>query len=117
MPPTVIVWTTVTNTSLVQTVSVQGAGVAAVVGDIEELTESGTEVSSLVELGVIEKGNPRLGAELGKLALVAVSTRLELTELALASLSIDKDDRTLRMELVALNPVVIVGIVPARLIV
>ena len=124
MPPTVTVWTTVTNTLLVQTAPVQTAGVAALVAvddsdseDIEELTGIGIEVNSLVEVGIVEKGSPELEVELGKLPLVALPTRLALTELALASLAVDKDDRTLRTELVALKPVVIIGIVPARLIV
>jgi hypothetical protein len=113
------------NTLLVQTVPVQGAGVSALevcddgvsTEDIEELTGIGVEVKTLVKVGVVEKGSPELEAELGKLVLVALPTRRELTELALASLSVDKDDRTLRTEPVALNPVVIVGVVPARLIV
>lgn len=77
----------------------------------EELVDIGIEVSSAVVVGAVEND------ELRRLVLVALPTRLDHTELALASLSVDKDDRTLRTELVALKPVVIVGVVPARLIV
>ena len=53
-------------------------------------------------------------ALLAKLAL----TELTLAELMLATLSVDSDDSTLSTELVAVKaPVVIVGTVPAKLMV
>ena len=56
--------------------------------------------------------------ELDELTMVALPTRLALTEVASASLAADRKARTLSTELVAVKtPVVISGTVPARLIV
>ena len=104
MPPTVIVATTVTNTLLVQMLPVHGGatgGKDVASGDIiGELAVDGTVVGSVDEVMTEVKGSPVFEIELSRLALMLLSARLELAELALAALSDDKDDRTLRTELV-----------------
>ena len=105
-------------------VSVQGVTVSVsvlcdgVAGDDGVLKRVGVGLTALVKAVVGEKGSPVVDVELDEPTLVALPTRLELNELALASLAVDSDDRTLSTELVPLNvPVVIVGVVPAKLIV
>lgn len=96
----------------------EAGGVDILPGDHVELGTVPVEVKTSEDVVTEEKGSPELVVELAELGLVALPTRLELTELALASLSLDRDERTLRTELVAMNdPVVIFGVVPARLIV
>lgn len=121
MPPTVIVDITVTKTLLVQIVPVHGkadGGNDDAPGDVEEVVDDGAVVMPLVEVVTEVKGSPVFEVELSELTPVLLATKLELLELALALLSDDNDDKTLRTELVSLKvPVVIVGVVPARVIV
>jgi hypothetical protein len=106
---------------LVQMVPVHGVAVGGKDVGCEatgELAMDGAVASPVDEVVTEVKGSPIFELELNELVLVLLPTKLELAELALASLSDDKDDKTLRTELVSLKvPVVIVGVVPARVIV
>lgn len=89
-----------------------------VAGSVDGIGGGGTDVTSLVTNVAEENGSPEVVAMLTGFGLVALPTRLELTELALASLSEARDESTLRTELVSeKEPVVIVGVVPAKLMV
>ena len=93
----------------------------AAVMDDDSLVENTVVAAALTDTEVDGRGVIEVELALIELALVALPTRLELeelglTEMALASLFVDSDDRTDSTELVAVNePVVILGTVPARL--
>ena len=95
--------------------------VLATVTNVDSLAGNVDVDRMLVEVEIAEPSDVDVKLELNEFVLVALPTKLALAllalaELAVASLFVESEDNTLRMELVAVKePVVILGTVPAKL--